>query len=68
MFSIIPRIIAEEMAPMMRMADEFARWPVAMSRYMVQPLNHFGESEVSLLISCGGGGWVGISELSLGYI
>uniref|UniRef100_A0A0B6XYN4 SHSP domain-containing protein n=1 Tax=Arion vulgaris TaxID=1028688 RepID=A0A0B6XYN4_9EUPU len=46
MFSIFPRIIAEEVVPMMRMADELARWPLTMSRYMAHPLNRLGESEV----------------------
>ncbi|CAG5134333.1 unnamed protein product [Candidula unifasciata] len=46
MFSIVPRIIAEEIGPMMRMADEFARWPAVMTRYMGQPLTRLAESEV----------------------
>ncbi|BFZ15169.1 hypothetical protein BsWGS_18208 [Bradybaena similaris] len=46
MFSIVPRLIANEMGSMMRMADGLGRWPAVMTHYLDQPLARLAESEV----------------------
>ncbi|XP_059162914.1 heat shock protein Hsp-12.2-like [Physella acuta] len=46
MFSIVPRLL-NEMAPMMRFADEFARYPlIALDKNIAQVLSQYGETEV----------------------
>lgn len=49
MFSIVPRLIANEMGSVMRMADPLARWPALMTHYLDQPLARLAESEVGLV-------------------
>jgi len=46
MFSLVPSVVADEVAPLLRLTDDFARWPALISRCVPQPLCHLGESEV----------------------